>query len=52
MDKNNVSLELAKRLSDKVNAAWTSGEMLEEVSPTTAELLKWWFSDEYCEIRT
>ncbi|MCR5239047.1 MAG: DEAD/DEAH box helicase family protein [Prevotella sp.] len=47
----NVSLELAKRLSETVNAAWESGEMMEQVTPTTQELLKFWFSEEYCSLR-
>ena len=29
----NASLELAKRLSETVNAAWESGELLEQVTP-------------------
>ena len=53
MTTNNVntSLELAKRLSEKVNEAWESGELLEQVTPTTQELLKFWFSEEYCSLR-
>lgn len=53
MKTNNVntSLELAKRLSETVNEAWESGELLEQVTPTTQELLKWWFSEEYCSLR-
>ncbi len=47
----NASLELAKRLSETVNAAWESGELLEQVTPTTQELLKFWFSEEYCSLR-
>ena len=47
----NVSLELAKRLSETVNAAWESGEMMEQVTPTTQELLKYWFAEEYCSRR-
>lgn len=47
----NASLELAKRLSDTVNEAWESGELLDQVTPTTQELLKFWFSDEYCSLR-
>ncbi len=48
----NASLELAKRLSETVNAAWESGELMEQVTPTTQELLKFWFSEEYCSLRT
>ena len=53
MTTNNVntSLELAKRLSETVNEVWESGELLEQVTPTTQELLKWWFSEEYCSLR-
>ena len=47
----NASLELAKRLSETVNDAWESGELLEQVTPTTQELLKFWFSEEYCSLR-
>lgn len=51
INQNNVSLELARRLSDVVNASWQSGEMLEKVTPVTAELLKYWFSDDFCSLR-
>ncbi len=47
----NASLELAKRLSETVNAAWESGELMNRVTPTTQELLKFWFSEEYCSLR-
>ena len=53
MKTNNVntSLELAKRLSETVNEAWESGELLDQVTPTTQELLKFWFSEEYYSLR-
>ena len=47
-----ASLELAKRLSEAVNEAWESGEMMEKVTATTQELLKFWFSEEYCSLRS
>ena len=50
-NQNNASLELAKRLSERVNEAWESGELLEQVTPTTQDLLKYWFSEEYCSLR-
>jgi type III restriction enzyme len=50
-NKDNVSLELAKRLTDMVTAEFDSGQMYGKVTPTTAELLKYWFSTEYCETR-
>lgn len=52
INSNNISLELAHRLSDVVNAAWESGEMLEKVTPTTATLLKWWFGEAFCNERS
>ena len=51
MNTNELSLEVAKRLTEIVNDAWADGSMLEEVTPTTKELLKWWFSEEQCSIR-
>ncbi|MBQ6063186.1 MAG: DEAD/DEAH box helicase family protein [Prevotella sp.] len=46
-----ASLELAKRLSERVNEAWESGEMMEQVTPMTQELLRYWFAEEYCSLR-
>ena len=51
-NQDNLSLLLAQRLSDKVNAAWESGEMLEQVSPVTRELLQHWFCEPFTEERT
>jgi type III restriction enzyme len=50
-NKNNVSIELARRLTATVNAAWESGEMLRRVTPTTQQLLTWWLAPEHCEQR-
>lgn len=47
----NASLELAKRLSETVNAEFECGTMQEQVTPTTQELLKYWFSEDYCSLR-
>ena len=44
-------MELAHRLTDVVNAAWKSGEMLEKVTPTTASLLNYWFGEGFCNER-
>ncbi|MGI6218687.1 MAG: DEAD/DEAH box helicase family protein [Bacteroidaceae bacterium] len=46
------SLELAKRLTAQVNAAFADGSMLEAVTPTTADLLKYWFTEPYVDERT
>ena len=51
MNTNELSLEVAMRLTEIVNDAWADGSMLEAVTPTTKELLKWWFSEEQCSIR-
>ncbi|MCR5423157.1 MAG: DEAD/DEAH box helicase family protein [Bacteroidales bacterium] len=51
-NKDNISLLLAQQLSDKVNAAWESGEMMESVTPVTRELLQYWFCDPFTEERT
>ncbi len=50
-NSTNASLELAKKLSETVNDAWESGELLNQVTPTTQNLLKWWFSEECCSQR-
>ena len=52
INSSNISLELAHRLTDVVNASWESGEMLEKVTPVTASLLKWWFSESCCSTRS
>lgn len=51
INSSNISLELAHRLTDVVNAAWKSGEMLEKVTPTTASLLNYWFGEGFCNER-
>ena len=51
INSSNISLELAHRLTDVVNAAWESGEMLEKVTPTTASLLNYWFGEGFCNER-
>ena len=49
-DNNNISLEVAHRLTTMVNETWASGEMLHQVTPITAELLTYWFGD-YRDLR-
>ncbi len=51
IDKYNVSLWLADEISEKVNALWNSGEFLNLVTPTTANLMRYWFGESYCEQR-
>ncbi|MCH5178572.1 MAG: DEAD/DEAH box helicase family protein [Prevotellaceae bacterium] len=49
--KDNISLELAKRLTKRANEAWESGEMQESVTPVTRHLLDYWFGEAHCEQR-
>lgn len=46
-----VPLELAKTISKSAGELWESGEFLEKVTPTTASLLKFWFSESYTDNR-
>lgn len=50
-NSNNVSLELAARLSDIVNAAVESGDIYNKVTPVTADLLRYWFGEASCAER-
>ena len=44
-------LELAEKLTALVNAAFESGAMLEKVTPTTRDLLRYWFSPTFTDAR-
>ncbi len=44
-------LQFARDISSKANDAWISGEYLEQVTPTTRQLLTYWFDERYCENR-
>ncbi|MFQ5753317.1 MAG: DEAD/DEAH box helicase family protein, partial [bacterium] len=44
-------LQFARDITAKVNDAWLSGEFLEKVSPTTKQLLTYWFDERYVENR-
>lgn len=46
-----TSLQFAKDITSQANAAWLSGSFLEGVTPTTKNLLEYWFSDGYSELR-
>jgi len=47
----NIPLKLAKKITNIVNENWDSGEYLELVTPTTKELLKFWFDESYSVYR-
>lgn len=44
-------LQFARDVTAKANDAWLSGEYLEKVSPTTKQLLTYWFDERYIENR-
>lgn len=46
-----IPLRLARTLTDKVNASWSSGEMLLKVTPVTRDLLTFWFLSPHTENR-
>ena len=41
----NIPLKLAKKISENANELWDSGEFLELITPTTKELLTYWFCE-------
>ena len=49
--RTDISLELAKHLSAEVNAAFEDGSMMEAVTPVTADLLRYWFTEAYMNER-
>lgn len=44
-------LAFAEAVSSQANAAWTDGSFLEQVTPTTRDLLTFWFDDAYVDLR-
>ncbi|MDZ4713052.1 MAG: DEAD/DEAH box helicase family protein [bacterium] len=46
-----IPLRLAEKITETVNAEWNSGNFIENVSPVTQDLLKFWFADSFCENR-
>ncbi len=46
-----IPLEFAKKFSVIVNSAWDSGKILSKVSPVSADLLRFWFEDSFCQNR-
>ena len=41
--RNDISLELASRLTEQVKTAFENGSLLDAVTPVTQYLLKFWF---------
>ena len=50
--RNNISLELAHKLTKQVQEAFDKGSMLDAVTPVTQDLLKYWFMEPYTEERS
>jgi type III restriction enzyme len=46
-----ASLQFASDVSARANEAWANGQFLEAVTPTTRELLTYWFSEGHTTIR-
>lgn len=46
-----IPLELANRLTARVNESFALGEMFEKVSPVTSELLRFWFGEPFVSER-
>ncbi|MDO5851175.1 MAG: DEAD/DEAH box helicase family protein [Methanobacteriaceae archaeon] len=44
-------LKMAKFLTNEVNESWSNGSFYEKVSSVTQDLLRFWFSDSFCDIR-
>lgn len=49
--KSDLSLELAKRITEQANEAMENGNMMEAVTPVTADLLSYWFNEPYISQR-
>lgn len=46
-----VPLKLARAITAKVNEAWANGSFLEQVTPVTRDLLRYWFSPAFTDSR-
>lgn len=44
-------IKLANEITAIVNRAWEDGSFLENVTPVTRDLLRYWFSDVFCDTR-
>jgi len=47
-----IPLKFAGELSALVNSEWESGDFIGKVSPVTQDLLRFWFSDPFCDARS
>ncbi|WP_047154613.1 DEAD/DEAH box helicase family protein [Aneurinibacillus tyrosinisolvens] len=51
MGIEDTPLKLANEITAIVNRAWEDGSFLENVTPVTRDLLQYWFSDVFCDMR-
>ncbi|RJQ46555.1 MAG: restriction endonuclease subunit R [Nitrospiraceae bacterium] len=47
-----VPLKFAGELSRLVNSEWENGSFISKTTPVTQDLLRFWFSDPFCDART
>ena len=47
-----IPLKFAAALTDVVNRAWEDKSLLRQVTPVTADLLRYWFEDVFCQERS
>lgn len=47
-----VPLQFARALSNVVNEAWESGELLAKATPVTQDLLRFWFCEPFIDTRS
>ena len=52
MSYNDIALELTEKLNDIVNESWGNGNFIRSVGAVTADLLQWWFDDDFCVERS
>lgn len=46
-----IPLRFAEQLTKRVNEEWESGKFINKVSPITQDLLRFWFSQAFCDER-
>lgn len=49
--ENYPPLKFAKAVTERANAAWEDGSLLESVTPTTRALLNYWFDEAFIDMR-
>ena len=47
-----IPLKFAAELTTIVNQAWENGGFLARATPVTRDLLRFWLSDSFCDVRS